>query len=680
MSALSVEVPYPVFQDRDGEPLENGYVWIGQVNQNPQTNPIQVYFDRDLTQPAAQPLRTIAGYISNAGTPAQIFVNAANYSILVQDKNGTMAYNFPDGTGITAGASSVNFTGFKGQSGVVQDIADGDGSDWIGFAQPNVNAVARSAQDKMGDIVNVRDFGAVGNGVADDTNAFANALTYIVSKGITVSGQKRGMPALYIPNGRYRITQKKTLSNAFQVGGLFAGICFFGQGRGNTEIIYDSTNGEADNYLASFRNCVDVEFSELSIRFTGNGVLRGIEWFGGAGPQGSVISWKNVSIYGNYKIFFDVTGVSLGSETYWENMLADGPTAGNVFFNVTENPQSVNHLFMNCTIGVRGGTVFNFNAGGNFKWYGGYTSFIGANPGTFLNIVGPGNLIGATNNDFLIDGWHPETNTAGATATILNLNAAGFVTFRACNFQQPSIASGHFPFVIGQTNQQRSGTVNFLECTGVEKRKQLNGGVSVCIDKCPVSSDWQNHTELNKSTVFNQLSPSLIIRNSVSVIDGSGTIPARPRDCAPYAIERVISGSTTTIAQITGRETFVWMGKAGGGDGGGLITGFNNVYRTYTFKIPLGSILKKVTFVYVRKGLTFGVARQFKVTNSSGSITFIPETTIPENDTNIVVFSSDLWYSALDETSRDIVVSGRTNVFSTAIEFGDVGYVVVEYL
>jgi hypothetical protein len=28
MSALSIQVPFPVFQDRDGQPLDNGYVWI----------------------------------------------------------------------------------------------------------------------------------------------------------------------------------------------------------------------------------------------------------------------------------------------------------------------------------------------------------------------------------------------------------------------------------------------------------------------------------------------------------------------------------------------------------------------------------------------------------------------------------------------------------------------------
>lgn len=73
-------------------------------------------------------------------------------------------------------ASIVSFTGFKGQTGSVQDLAGNDGSDWIGFEQAGTSAVARSAQDKMRDFVSVKDFGAVGNGTADDTAAIQAAI------------------------------------------------------------------------------------------------------------------------------------------------------------------------------------------------------------------------------------------------------------------------------------------------------------------------------------------------------------------------------------------------------------------------------------------------------------------------------------------------------------------------
>jgi len=109
MSALSIQVPFPVFQDRDGQPLENGYVWIGEPNLNPQTNPVVAYYDEALTIVAAQPLRTLNGYISRAGSPAQVYIDGVDFSILVQDSKGSMVYNFPEGTGVAASAAGVSY-------------------------------------------------------------------------------------------------------------------------------------------------------------------------------------------------------------------------------------------------------------------------------------------------------------------------------------------------------------------------------------------------------------------------------------------------------------------------------------------------------------------------------------------------------------------------------------------
>jgi hypothetical protein len=93
MSTIQVLSPFPIFTDRDGQPLENGYVYIGQPNLDPQTNPVSVYFDEALTVLAAQPIRTINGYASQAGTPARLFIDATNYSTRVLDKNGTLVAN-----------------------------------------------------------------------------------------------------------------------------------------------------------------------------------------------------------------------------------------------------------------------------------------------------------------------------------------------------------------------------------------------------------------------------------------------------------------------------------------------------------------------------------------------------------------------------------------------------------
>jgi hypothetical protein len=235
MSALSIQVPFPVFQDRDGQPLDNGYVWIGTANLYPITNPVVAYFDAALTIVATQPLRTINGYISNAGTPAQVYVDAVNFSILVQDSKGSVVYNFPDGTGISPNASGVAFTGFKGQVGFVSDLADDDGSDWIGFQPAGSGAVACSAQDKMREIVSVKDFGAVGDGVADDYDAFNLANT---------NGD------FQIPPGTYKIGINLTLTSkvSFMPGATLApdaGVTIvFADGQGEIDVQWFGAKGD----------------------------------------------------------------------------------------------------------------------------------------------------------------------------------------------------------------------------------------------------------------------------------------------------------------------------------------------------------------------------------------------------------------------------------------------------
>lgn len=113
MSALSIQPTYPIFTDIDGQPLEDGYIWIGVANLDPQTNPINVYWDAALTIPAAQPIRTRGGYPVNSGTPARLYVNS-DYSIQVQDKNGSVVYtslldNLYSGGG--GGSIATNATG-----------------------------------------------------------------------------------------------------------------------------------------------------------------------------------------------------------------------------------------------------------------------------------------------------------------------------------------------------------------------------------------------------------------------------------------------------------------------------------------------------------------------------------------------------------------------------------------
>ena len=205
MSALSISVPYPVFSGQDGLPLDNGYVWIGTANLYPITNPIAVYFDEALTIQATQPLRTINGFISNAGTPAQVYVDAVNFSILVQDSKGTMIYNFPDGTGISPDACSVTYD------------------------PPLINSVAYPVCEKLDQTVSVKDFGAVGDGVTDDTVAIQAAINASVGGG-----------TLLLPVGTYLVSDTLIFTSL---------ITFIGQGIGSVIVAASTMDADTDVIL-----------------------------------------------------------------------------------------------------------------------------------------------------------------------------------------------------------------------------------------------------------------------------------------------------------------------------------------------------------------------------------------------------------------------------------------------
>lgn len=153
MSALSIQPTFPIFTETDGLPLENGYIWIGTANLDPQVNPINVYWDASLTISAPQPIRTINGYPSRNGTPGRLYVNS-NYSIRVQNRKGSLIYSAP--------ISTERY-----------NSAD------VSYQPPFANSVATTVESKLSQIISVKDFGAVGN-----PTAIANALVASAGKPI----------------------------------------------------------------------------------------------------------------------------------------------------------------------------------------------------------------------------------------------------------------------------------------------------------------------------------------------------------------------------------------------------------------------------------------------------------------------------------------------------------------
>ena len=94
MSTNVVTPPFDIWPGLDGQPLENGMIWVGVANMDAPSNPVAVFWDAALTIPAALPIRTVNGYPSRDGSPGVFFVGS-DYSLKVTTAVGVPVYSAP---------------------------------------------------------------------------------------------------------------------------------------------------------------------------------------------------------------------------------------------------------------------------------------------------------------------------------------------------------------------------------------------------------------------------------------------------------------------------------------------------------------------------------------------------------------------------------------------------------
>ncbi|EPP8578053.1 hypothetical protein RG181_003806, partial [Acinetobacter baumannii] len=105
-----VTTPYPLFSDIDGSPLNAGFLFLGESGKDPELFPIQVYWDKEKTDPAEQPIRTKNGYPSKNGIPSNFYVEDSSFSVTLKNRNQYLI------------ASNRNFEQFANNSFVITQV------------------------------------------------------------------------------------------------------------------------------------------------------------------------------------------------------------------------------------------------------------------------------------------------------------------------------------------------------------------------------------------------------------------------------------------------------------------------------------------------------------------------------------------------------------------------------
>lgn len=96
--------------------------------------------------------------------------------------------------------------------GLKADLAAPGGSDIVGFQQAGAGSTPRTSQDKMRESVSTKDFGAVGDGVTDDTAAIQAALNSGATKVELSAGTYNTTAPIVIPSGISFVGEGQRLS------------------------------------------------------------------------------------------------------------------------------------------------------------------------------------------------------------------------------------------------------------------------------------------------------------------------------------------------------------------------------------------------------------------------------------------------------------------------------------
>lgn len=515
MTTLSISPPFPIFSDRDGSPLENGYIWVGTANVNPITNPIAVYWDAALTQPAALPVRTINGYPANSGTPGRLFTGSADYSLTVQDSKGSLVY------------SALAKTEQLGDISAAQVIYQPAGS----------GAQSRTVESKLRDVYSFQDLGAVGNDLSDDTVSMQAAIDAVATAG---GGTLMGKVGLV-----YRISTALVLKIGVHIDLCGATIKQYAN---NTQIITSPTG--SDIYFWSLRNGYlrynTAQDGTSTISVTVTGTLNAGDIFVGLTSGGS---GRVVSVAGGVLTYLAgpgalVSGEALSVNAQTQATTSTGPTNTKcgIGLRLANGASSWNYAIEDLWILDAYDGITSPSTAGTFAFVGrikGYTASVAR----WAIDYDCDSSIGGNTNVILQNCWHLHSQSPPAPFS------SGF-RFNACSmFRWDSVLADKIQgqFLYLQTSSGKVGTIS-LEAASLSAVASLEAS-AIQLSDSNVSIDtaiFVGNTFKSLNTISVAITGTIVAGNTIT--DG-GT--------GASGVVVSVSGSRVTFTQNTLNTNFV---------------------------------------------------------------------------------------------------------------------------
>lgn len=367
--------------DQNGDPVVNGYFYVGTFGTDPIANPITIYGDPDLQVPVANPQRTdTRGRLVN-----DVYIPGTQYSYVIQNSLGTIIEGPKDrqsaaslsedltahvdapnphpqygreyntvaamkaDTSIAAG-ETVRTNGYyaAGDGGGAQYTIAASGSpDEFGSHTLDNGTVANIVIDGA---VNVRQFGAKGDGVADDTAAIQAGLDSEAGRLFFNSGIYRTTDSLLVDGGRDLYAEFNEVSGfptqikpdaSVLVGVKVGSVSIFSGSIENIEVVRDSYSGATENVGWQFENCSGNHFKNLSGRFN----KYNIKANPGDGKRVAYASFMNCGgVGGFYNLWVTQNGTGFANELtfYGGRMFSTSDTNTQIFQENNNHVRYVN--------------------------------------------------------------------------------------------------------------------------------------------------------------------------------------------------------------------------------------------------------------------------------------------------------------------------------------------------